>query len=137
MKHNELVDMANALSFKLILSVFPFIIFLMSCIAFLNLDIRSFVPAFGNEVPSMVKDIISVFISEVVDTRRVSLLSSSLLVSLFSASSGLYTLMKGLNRAYGASERRGYFAQRFISLLLVIIFTALIILSLYVCSVIR
>ena len=132
-RDNELVDMANALTFKLILSLFPFIIFLMSCIAFLDLDVSSLKIGFENEIPGLVSDIINSFISEVVDTKRISLLSSSLLVSWFSASSGIYTMMRGLNRAYGVSEQRGYFTQRFISLLIVMVFTVLIIISLYAC----
>lgn len=133
MKDNELIDMANALSFKLILSIFPFIIFILSSVAVFNLDVSSIVVSLTDDVPETVRQMLSYFINETFDTKHVSLFSSSLFLTLFSASSGLYTLMKGLNRAYDASERRGYIVQRFISLLLVIIFTLLIILSLYVC----
>lgn len=133
MKNNELFDMANALSFKLILSIFPFIIFILSSVAVFNLDVSNIVVSLTDDVPETVRQILSYFINETFDTKHVSLFSSSLLLTLFSASSGLYTLMKGLNRAYDASERRGYFVQRFISFLLVIIFTILIIISLYVC----
>jgi membrane protein len=131
--NNDLVDMANALSFKLILSIFPFIIFLMSLIAFLEVDVSGYLVAFTNNVPSEVGDIINTFIDEVVNTKRVTLLSSSLLVAMVSASSGFFTLMKGLNRAYDVTIKRNYLFRRFISLLLVIIFTALIITSLYIC----
>jgi membrane protein len=131
--HNDLVDMANALSFKLILSIFPFIIFLMSLIAFLEVDVSGYLVAFTNNVPGEVGDIINTFIDEVVNTKRVTLLSSSLLVAMVSASSGFFTLMKGLNRAYDVTIKRNYLFRRFISLLLVIIFTALIITSLYIC----
>ncbi len=133
MKENELTDMANALSFKLILSVFPFVIFIMSCIAFLNLDLSTFTAVLENEIPLSVRAIFRSFVDEVGDTKHLSLLSSSLLLTVFSASSGLYTLMRGLNRAYGAEERRGYFVQRFISFLLVFVYAMLIIISLYVC----
>lgn len=133
MRNNELIDMANALSFKLILSIFPFIIFILSSVAVFNLDVSSIVVSLTDDVPETVRQMLSYFINETFDTKHVSLFSSSLFLTLFSASSGLYTLMKGLNRAYDASERRGYIVQRFISLLLVIIFTLLIILSLYVC----
>lgn len=133
MKENELTDMANALSFKLILSVFPFVIFIMSCIAFLNLDLSTFTAVLENEIPLSVRTIFRSFVDEVGDTKHLSLLSSSLLLTVFSASSGLYTLMRGLNRAYGAEERRGYFVQRFISFLLVFVYAMLIIISLYVC----
>lgn len=132
MRDNELVDMANALTFKLILSVFPFIICIISSVAFFNLDINRVISSFLSDVPDSVRDILMGFITEVTDTKRVSLLSTSLLVSLFSSSSGIYTFMKGINRAYNAQERRGYIAQRCISLLVVILFTALIVLSLYV-----
>jgi membrane protein len=131
--NNDLVDMANALSFKLILSIFPFIIFLMSLIAFLEVDVSGYLAAFTDNVPGEVGDIINTFIDEVVNTKRVSLLSSSLLVAMVSASSGFFTLMKGLNRAYDVTIKRNYLLRRFISLLLVIIFTSLIIISLYIC----
>ena len=52
-RDNELVDMANALTFKLILSIFPFIIFLMSCIAFLELDVSALKMGFEKEVPGL------------------------------------------------------------------------------------
>ncbi len=133
MRNNELIDMANALSFKLILSIFPFIIFILSSVAVFNLDVSNIVVSLTDDVPETVRQMLRFFINETFDTKHVSLFSSSLFLTLFSASSGLYTLMKGLNRAYDASERRGYIVQRFISLLLVIIFTLLIILSLYVC----
>lgn len=132
MRDNELVDMANALTFKLILSVFPFIICIMSSVAFFNLDVSTALQNFLGEAPDSVRDILMGFIGEVTETKRVSLLSTSLLVSFFSASSGVYTFMKGINRAYNAKERRGYILQRFISLLVVIIFAALIVVSLYV-----
>jgi membrane protein len=131
-RENDLVDMANALSFKLILSIFPFIIFIMSSAAFFKLDLSGVIPAISSDIPIYVQQILSGFVSEVVETRHLSLLSSSLLVMLFSASSGVYTLTKGLNRAYNTGDKRGYILQRFISLLLVVILTALIIVSLYV-----
>ena len=133
MRDNELIDMANALSFKLILSIFPFIILILASVAVFNLDVSNIVVSLTDDVPETVRELLRHFIDETFDIKHVSLFSSSLFLTLFSASSGLYTLMKGLNRAYSTSERRGYIVQRFISLLLVVVFTVLIILSLYVC----
>lgn len=127
----DLLEMANALTFKLILSIFPFIIFLMSCVGYLELDISGYVASIQPDVPQAVSSMIGSFVKEVIDTKHASLLSSSLLLTMFSASSGLYTLMKGLNRAYGVRDKRNYIIQRLISLMLVAIFTLLIIISLY------
>lgn len=131
-RDNDLISMANALSYKLLLAVFPMIIFLMTLVAFFNIDTKNIVGSLTQDMPSDVMNIINVFIKEVVNTKRISLLSTSLFVSLFSASSGFNSLIKGLNKAYNITlDAKGIVKRRFISLVLVVVFCSLIIASLY------
>ena len=65
MRNNELIDMANALSFKLILSIFPFIIFILSSVAVFNLDVSNIVVSLTDDVPETVRQMLRFFIKDV------------------------------------------------------------------------
>lgn len=129
-KNNDLISMANALTYKLVISIFPFIIFLMTIIGFLNINPNNFLKGIEQEFPSDIMNIINAFMKEVIYTKRLSLLSSSLFISIVSASSGFNSMIRGLNKAYEIKETRNYIKVRLISILLVVVFAGLMIASL-------
>lgn len=129
---NELILLSNALAYRLIIAIFPFIIFLMTLMGFFNIQIGKFIVGFSEQLPIEVMQIFNTFMKEVVSNKSTSLLSSSLIISIFSASSGFNSAIKGLNKAYEQKETRGYIKVRIISVLLVLIFAALIIGSLLI-----
>lgn len=129
-KDNELVEMANALSFKLILAAFPFAIFLLSTLSFLKVDYSYVIKLFFEYTPEQANGIINTFLREVIYEKKLSVLSSSLAIALFSASSGFYSALKGLNRAFELKDKRSWLKTRFVCIIMVFIFTILIVLSL-------
>ncbi len=130
MEENELIYFANALTYRLLLALFPFIIFLMTLLGFFNFEIDGQMRNFIFSMPTEVKEILAVFLEEVVYTKNISLLSISLLISVFSASSGFNYLIKGINKAFNIEDKRSFVKIRIISVLLVFVFTFLIIASL-------
>lgn len=129
---NDLIAMANELTFKLSLAVFPFLIFVLTIIAYLNIEYAEYISYVLSDLPRDVSMVISAFLREVVYTRPKGLMSVSLLVALYSASSGFHSFIKGLNRAYGVREKRNFFFTRLISLFLVLLFSVTIMLSIYI-----
>lgn len=128
---NDLIAMANALTFKLTIAIFPFLIFLMTIVANCKIEYSEYIEYVLSGLPNDVHSVITVFLEEAVYTRHTGLMSLSLLIALFSASSGFYSFIKGLNRAYGIKEKRNYFYTRGISLFLVLMFSLTILLSIY------
>lgn len=128
---NDLIAMANELTFKLMLAIFPFLIFVLTIIAHLKIEYSEYVDYMLGELPKDVSGIISAFLNEAVYTRPAGLMSASLLIALYSASSGFHSFIKGLNRAYGVREKRNFFYTRLISLFLVLMFSVTIMLSIY------
>lgn len=126
---NELIYFANALTYKLLLAAFPLIIFLITLLGFFNLDLSSSFKNIVISMPEEIKKIFIVVINEVIFTKNISILSISLLISIFSASSGFNYLIKGLNKAFGVEDMH-FIKARIISIFLVFIFTILIIASL-------
>ena len=116
---NDLMSYANAMTYKIILSMLPFIIFIMSLTAFFNLNIEDKLEYIMVNFPDNIKAFFDSMIKDVFETKRIELLSFSLIISLFSASSGVLSLMKGLNKVYEIDEKRNFFIVRIISVLIV------------------
>lgn len=98
---------ASALAYRLLFSLFPFVIFLVALLGFLDLpqlfdwlraQASTIVPSEGMEVVNRVLDEIQ--------TPRGGLLSIGIVVALFSAAAGVATAMQALSVAYDVQERR-------------------------------
>lgn len=129
-RDNELLSMANALALKLVVSIFPFIIFMMTIVGFLNIDVTPLLKMLPSNLPNEITAIFDMFLKEVVYTKNLKFLSSSLLLTIFSASSGFRSAVKGLNRAYGQKETRNIVVVWILCILFVPFFALLIIASL-------
>ena len=123
---NELMLMSNALTYKLLIAIFPFIIFLMTLLGFSNLNIEQYIIGLSKTLPNPIEDILIVFVKEVIQTPNVSLLSTSFLVTIYSASTGCNSIIQGLNRAYEQDDNRSFIIKRGTSVMLVFIFAILV-----------
>ena len=99
-KRNELNIVADALAFRLILSVFPLILFMISLLGMLNLSYDRELTNILVSLPDEMQLILQNFIKEVGENTSYGLLSTSLIVALISASSGFYGLVRGIKKAY-------------------------------------
>jgi len=129
-EENELIYFANALTYRLLFALFPFIIFLITLLGFFDFQVDSKIQNILFSMPEEIRNIFSVFLEEVVYTKNISILSISLFISVFSASSGFNYLIKGINKAFDIEDERSFFKTRIISILLVFVFSFLIIASL-------
>lgn len=123
---NELMLMANALTYKLLIAIFPFIIFLMTLIGFADFDIGVYIIEASKTLPMPIQNILVAFVKEVLQTKSVSLLSTSFLITIYSASTGFNSIIQGLNRAYEQDDTRNFIIKRGTSILLVFILAILV-----------
>ena len=129
---NDLMTYANSLTFKLILAIFPFIIALLTLLGFLNLPAEKITNSIVNDMPKELADMIRHYISDVLGERRLSLLSSSIVIAIYSASAGFHTMVKGICNSFEINEDRTFFKTRLISLVLMFIFVVIIVATLYI-----
>lgn len=129
---NDLMTYANSLTFKLILAIFPFMIALLTLLGFLNLPVERIINNIVNDMPREMSDMITYYIKDVLQEKRLSLLSSSAIVAVYSASAGFHTMVKGVCNSFDINENRNFIKTRFISVLLMLIFVFIIILTLYI-----
>jgi membrane protein len=119
---DDLFAMASQLTYKLLLAFFPFLIFLMSYLAFLDLDTVYWQTTLAKIIPGEAGKVITGFFNEVISTQNMGVLSISLLFALFTASSGFSVVIRCVNQTYGYRNCRGFIRTQLISLLMVVMF---------------
>lgn len=127
---DELFALASQLSYSLLLSFFPFIIFLMTIIGYLKLDNNQVLVTLKALVPENAYDLIASTVLNMVNSRDGNLLSFSLILTIWSASTGFSAVIRGLNKAYNEKEKRGFFKTKLVSLMCTFGITLIIIINL-------
>jgi membrane protein len=120
---------AGHIAFMTLFSLFPFLIFLTTLAAQLgqSLAAREFVQFALDTLPKEVAQAIRPAIEQVISTPSTSLMTVSILASLWAVSSGIEALREALNQAYGVPEPRPIWLRRLQSLLFTVLFSVCII----------
>ncbi|MCY9400189.1 YihY family inner membrane protein, partial [Bacillus haynesii] len=112
------------LAYFFLLSLFPFMIFLLTLIGYLPVKTGDVIGLIEQYAP---EDTMSV-IEETLNTGNRGLLSFGIIAALWSASNGLNAIVRAFNHAYEVEENRSFIMVRLTSLLLTaaMVFTILI-----------
>ncbi|MFC4388868.1 YihY/virulence factor BrkB family protein [Gracilibacillus marinus] len=127
---DDVSGLAAQLSYFFLLSLFPFMIFLVTLVAYLpfsDLDMINFISRYA---PEEIVTMIDENISQIMDGRNGGLLSIGIIGTLWSASNGINALMRAFNHAYNIDEKRSFVVARGISILLTIAMVFVIIIAL-------
>ncbi len=130
--NDEVFPLASEMTYKTFLSLFPFLLFLTSVLSFFNLDENMLINFASPIVSPRITDLILDIISENRGQRHGTILSLSLIITIYSSSSGFRAFMRGINRAYGLKDTRHFILRVVLSMCLTIIFSVAITLSLVV-----
>jgi membrane protein len=128
-KDDEVMALSSQLAYSLILSFFPFLIFLMTLVGYSSIKSTNVLASLSTILPRNAYELTEKTIVEIVDTRQGNLLSFSLIVTIWSASAGFSAVIRGLNKAYDEEEKRGYIKLQFLSILCTIVLVFIILFS--------
>jgi membrane protein len=119
---------AGSIAFTMLFALFPFLIFLTTLAGEFGQEeaARRFVDLSLEGLPQEVVDAIRPAIDQVVNVRRTGLMTISILVAIWTASSGLEALRTALNYAYGIEDARPFWWQRLQSIVFTIIMSVAI-----------
>ncbi|MGH6918949.1 MAG: YihY/virulence factor BrkB family protein [Geminicoccaceae bacterium] len=120
--------LAGSIAFTALFALFPFLIFLTTLAGEFGQEeaARRFVDLSLEGLPPEVVDAIRPAIDQVVNVRRTGLMTISILVTIWTASSGLESLRTALNYAYGIEDSRPFWWQRLQSIVFTIIMSVAI-----------
>jgi len=119
---DDLFALSNELAYKILLSIFPFIVFLVSLLGFLNLQEHEILTTF-EMLPPDISQVLIEFVEELQERPSRSILSISLLVALYSASNGFRAVIRGVNKAHDYKDNRSFIKKTAICAVLMLIFT--------------
>jgi len=124
---NEMPIYAAAVTLDMFFSLFPFLIFLIALLGFLDLSFvfdwvrKQFQQVFLQETVHQINQTLDQF-----QQRRLGLLSFGVITSVFAASYGMSTMMKALNVVYGVKEGRPLWKRYALSMVYTVIVGSMI-----------
>ncbi len=116
--------------FFLILAMFPALLLLLGILRYTGLEVASFIRFVADFLPQGMLDAIEELVYSTYQNSSGKVVGFSAAAALWSASKGIYGLLKGLNAIYGAPEDRGYFYTRLISVGYTFLFLLVMVLTL-------
>lgn len=131
-RKDDIFALASQLAYYMILSFIPLIIFLISLIAWINIDSINFMSILKTFLPSGIFSLAEYIINEIMSARSMSIVGGSIFVAIWMASSGFRALIKGINKAYNLKDTRSYIRRTIIAYIGTIIFALSIIAALAV-----
>ena len=121
---------ASSACYFIALSLFPCLVLLLGLLRYTGLEVRSLVSMLEGVLPQAFMPQAKQLVMSTYMATSGTLVSVSALTALWSASRGVYGLMKGLNAAYQVEETRGYFRTRLMSVAYTFAFLILLVLNL-------
>lgn len=127
-KEAEVLGLSAQLAYFFLLSLFPFLMFLITLLGYLPVDNRLILELLSEYLPQDVTMMIEQNLTQLINHRSSGLLSIGAIGTLWSASNGFNALRRSFNKAYGVEKSRNYIMSRIIAigLMFTIIFAIVI-----------
>lgn len=126
---DDILALGAQMAYYLILSFFPFLIFLMALVANSPISSQQVLGGLLGILPKEAYILVRNTVVEIVDTRAGSLAPVSGIFALWFASNGIGSIITGLNKAYDEKERRPFWLVKIISIIFTLLLSVVIIFS--------
>lgn len=123
-------ELAAQLAFYFLLSLFPFLIFVVSLLPMIGFNGREFIELIRPYVPEQGMAIVDENLAAIFATKKGGLLSFGIIATIWSASNAINGIIRALNHAYEINETRPFLVARSLAILLTIGMIVVIIVAL-------
>ncbi|WP_172199617.1 YihY/virulence factor BrkB family protein [Saccharibacillus qingshengii] len=127
-RDDEVSGIGAQLAYYLLLSFFPFLIFLVTLVGYVDLSIEEMLRLARRVVPEAAMNTVEGILSEVTKGSG-ALLSIGMIATLWTASRGINAVIKGLNKAYDVEENRKFWQIRLVSMLSTLVLGVVLLVS--------
>jgi membrane protein len=129
LQKDEVTALGAQLTYYLILSFFPFLIFLLTLVAFTPVAATEVLALLFAVLPESSYELVADIVEETVAATSPTLLSVGMLLAIWTSSSGMNAVIKGINKAYRSEEKRPFWVIRSLSIVYTLIFGLLVIVT--------
>lgn len=121
-------SIGSQLAYYLILSIFPFLIFLLNMVQFTPLASTDVLDTLTQVLPGETAKMIKDIVGGIINSSSGTLLSISALGGLWTSSSGIMHLIKAINKAYDYKEKRSFIKLRLVAVFFTLVLAVVIVL---------
>jgi membrane protein len=114
-REDEVSRLSAELAYFFLLSLFPFLIFLFTLMAYLPIEHEDVLSVVRQYAPKEAMDLIEANIHYVMNHQNGKLLSFGIIGAVWSASNGIGAIVRAFNRAYDVQESRSFIVARGVS----------------------
>ncbi|MCT2534437.1 YihY/virulence factor BrkB family protein [Aquibacillus koreensis] len=129
MLDDDVFGLSAQLAYFFLLSLFPFMIFLVTLIGYLpiqEIDVLNFIDEYA---PEQIMRLLDENLNQIMNNRNGGLLSVGIIGTLWSASNGINAIVRSFNAAYNVEETRSFIASRLIAIVLTVAMLIVIIIA--------
>jgi membrane protein len=123
-------DLAAQLAYYFLLSLFPFLIFTLAMLSYIDISSDQLIRLISRLVPAETTDLIESNMKNIVDVQRGGLLSFGVILTIWSASNAVNAIFRALNKAYNVEENRPFLVARGLAILLTLAMIVVIVVAL-------
>ncbi|MGD6817821.1 YihY/virulence factor BrkB family protein [Metabacillus sp. 113a] len=127
---DEVAGLSAELAYFFLLSLFPFMIALITLIAFIPLSVEDLLKFIRQYAPADTIVVMEGALNQLLGQKNAILFTVGILASIWSASNGIDSIMRAFNKAFDVRENRSFIKSRAIALLLAIVMMAVIVIAL-------
>lgn len=127
---DEVIGLSAQLAYFFLLSLFPFLIFLVTLLGYLPISHEDFLNLVREYAPGETMSMIETNLHNLMDEQRGGLLSFGVIAAIWTASNGINAIIRALNRAYDVKESRSFFIARLMAMFLTVAMIIVIVIAL-------
>lgn len=128
-REDEIPALGAQMTFYLVLSLFPFLIFLLTLMSYTPIHAEQITAYLVMVMPEGAESIVLGIYRDVMAGSSPTLLSFGMIGSVWAASRGMLALIRTLNKAYGEKEKRPYLVVRLLALVYTVCFAVALLIA--------
>lgn len=117
-------------AFFMLLSVFPMLMIILNLARFMPFTQEDVINLIANIMPQEFVQYVTAIVTDLYTKSKATLLSVSVIFTLWSAAKGMQAIANGLDSVYECEEYLGYFRWRLIAMIYTVFFIALLVVTL-------
>ncbi|NLL51102.1 MAG: YihY/virulence factor BrkB family protein [Peptococcaceae bacterium] len=129
---NELMALGGQVTYYLLLSFFPLLIFFFTLAGFAELSSEKIFNELEYLLPAEALQIVENIVYEIFSTHNPTLLSFGMLGAIWASTNGIKALLRGMRKAYGVAEEQGFIKLILSSLVVLFTISLTLIISLLI-----
>ena len=129
-KNDDVAGLSAQLSYFFLLSLFPFLIFMITLVGYLPISQEDVLDTIRGFAPSGTLEMIEDTLEQILNKRNGGLLSFGIIATIWSASNGINAIVKAFNKAYDVEETRSFLVARGMAIVLTIAMVFVILVAL-------